>query len=107
MRENVVDVPPMEVITKDNVAVTVDAFSDRLFLQMSTDEICRFLPDGKRTMYLREDAMLAPRNLYSASKASAELYTMAYLTHLAISCALPAAATTTDQTNIPRSLPLS
>lgn len=25
MRENVVDVPPMEVITKDNVAVTVDA----------------------------------------------------------------------------------
>jgi len=25
MRENVVDVPPQEVITKDNVAVTVDA----------------------------------------------------------------------------------
>ncbi|MGN0037850.1 MAG: dTDP-glucose 4,6-dehydratase [Coriobacteriales bacterium] len=47
------------------------------FLQVSTDEVYGSLP-GPGAPLWREDALLAPRNPYSASKASAELYTMAY-----------------------------
>ena len=53
------------------------SYGEHLFVQMSTDEVYGSLPHAGAPLW-REDALLAPRNPYSASKASAELYTMAY-----------------------------
>lgn len=52
-------------------------FGEHRFLQISTDEVYGSLP-GPGAPLWREDALLGPSNPYSASKASAELYTMAY-----------------------------
>lgn len=52
-------------------------FGEHRFLQLSTDEVYGSLPGPDAPLW-REDSLLAPRNPYSASKASAELYAMAY-----------------------------
>lgn len=54
------------------------SYGDHVFLQVSTDEVYGSLPAGERAARFKEASLLAPGNPYSASKASAELYTMAY-----------------------------
>lgn len=51
-------------------------WSHRLYLQISTDEVYGNVPAGSST----EDAALAPRSPYAASKAGADLLVLAYAT---------------------------
>lgn len=53
-------------------------FGDHRFLQVSTDEVYGSLPEDDPTAFFYEDTPLSPRSPYSASKASADLFVLAY-----------------------------
>ena len=56
-----------------------DGFGDHRFIQISTDEVYGSLALGEDRAFVETDP-LAPRSPYSASKASADLYALAYFT---------------------------
>lgn len=53
-------------------------YGDHRFLQISTDEVYGSLPEHEPNLLFHEDTPLAPRSPYSASKASADLFVLAY-----------------------------
>ncbi|MCL2889419.1 MAG: GDP-mannose 4,6-dehydratase, partial [Eggerthellaceae bacterium] len=53
-------------------------FAGRKFLQVSTDEVYGSLPIDKPEELFREDTPLAPHSPYSASKAAADMFVLAY-----------------------------
>ncbi|MCL1847419.1 MAG: dTDP-glucose 4,6-dehydratase [Coriobacteriia bacterium] len=81
-----------EVFAKTNVIGTVtllnvarsawqcgeDDYGDHRFLQVSTDEVYGSLPLDDPKAFFREDTPLAPHSPYSASKAAADLFVLAY-----------------------------
>ena len=55
-----------------------DGYGDHKFLQVSTDEVYGSLPLDDPEAFFREDTPLAPHSPYSASKAAADLFVLAY-----------------------------
>ena len=55
-----------------------DYYGDHRFLQVSTDEVYGSLPLDDPEAFFREDTPLAPHSPYSASKAAADLFVLAY-----------------------------
>lgn len=65
-------------VARDAWALPGGGFGDHRFLQVSTDEVYGSLPEDDPSALFREDTPLAPRSPYSASKASADLFVLAY-----------------------------
>ena len=73
----------MGTVTLLNVALSAwqkgeDNYGDHKFLQVSTDEVYGSLPIDDPEALFFEDTPLAPHSPYSASKAAADLFVLAY-----------------------------
>ena len=73
----------MGTVTLLNVALSAwkkddGGFGDHKFLQVSTDEVYGSLPLDDPTALFREDTPIAPHSPYSASKAAADMFVLAY-----------------------------
>ena len=55
-----------------------EGYGEHRFLQVSTDEVYGSLPLDDPEVFFREDTPLAPHSPYSASKAAADLFVLAY-----------------------------
>ena len=65
-------------VARDAWALPGGGFGDHRFLQVSTDEVYGSLPEDDPSALFREDTPLSPRSPYSASKAAADLFVLAY-----------------------------
>lgn len=77
-RTNVGGTQTLLDVARDAWRLESGGYGDHRFLQVSTDEVYGSLPEDDPSVLFREDTPLAPRSPYSASKASADLFVLAY-----------------------------
>ena len=77
-KTNVAGTQTLLDVARDAWCEADGGFGDHRFLQVSTDEVYGSLPEDDPDALFREDTPLSPRSPYSASKASADLFVLAY-----------------------------
>ena len=77
-RTNVLGAVTLLNVARKNWQQGEDDYGDHRFLQVSTDEVYGSLPIDDPEAFFREDTVLAPHSPYSASKAAADMFVLAY-----------------------------